>query len=387
MTRLRGLQRRPRRRRVANLAHHDHVRILPERVHKCRLRARGVGSDFALVDHCALVRVQHLDRILDRDDVTLPRAVHVVDHGGERRGLPRAGETRHEHEPMRCVGKIRDRGRQRQRLEARDAGQHATQDETHPTTLAERAHAEAPESGDGVHEVGFVGGTELGHARVRHDRDDARFGVGRFDGVEGRLTQAPVDAQARTCTHLHVYVGGTLLDGETQQSVEIQHVTAGIDRSARRLKGGLRLAWHVPVRQQTLRFGDAWARLGPWRGGGRIAHLVVAPDAPLSGDAVRACVKRARAAGYEEVLTSAMGPAEEEPFVQGALHGPRALASPDPRDRRRAPGGGSTRDQGHSPRPRGRARARRPRVRHLLATRRARPARRAATRHRCTSFA
>jgi ribosomal protein S18 acetylase RimI-like enzyme len=70
------------------------------------------------------------------------------------------------------------------------------------------------------------------------------------------------------------------------------------------------------VRQQTLRFGDAWARLGPWRGGGHIAHLVVAPDAPLSGAAVLDCVARARAAGYDEVLTSAIGPAEGEPFVE-----------------------------------------------------------------------
>jgi ribosomal protein S18 acetylase RimI-like enzyme len=73
------------------------------------------------------------------------------------------------------------------------------------------------------------------------------------------------------------------------------------------------------VKQQTLRFGDAWARLGPWRGGGHIAHLVVAPDAPLSGEAVLACLKRARAAGFVEVLTSAMGPAEEEPFVQASF--------------------------------------------------------------------
>ena len=73
---------------------------------------------------------------------------------------------------------------------------------------------------------------------------------------------------------------------------------------------------HVPVRQQTLRFGDTWARLGPWRGGGHIAHLVVAPDAPLSGAAILDCIERAKAAGYDEVLTSAMGPAEGEPFVE-----------------------------------------------------------------------
>ena len=73
------------------------------------------------------------------------------------------------------------------------------------------------------------------------------------------------------------------------------------------------------MRQQTLRFGDAWARLGPWRGGGHIAHLVVAPDAPLSGAAILDCLERARAAGYDEVLTSAMGPAEGEPFVEACF--------------------------------------------------------------------
>jgi len=56
--------------------------------------------------------------------------------------------------------------------------------------------------------------------------------------------------------------------------------------------------------------------LGPWRGGGPVAHLVVAPDAQLTGAAVLDCVQRARAAGYEEMLTSAIGPAEEEPFME-----------------------------------------------------------------------
>ena len=70
------------------------------------------------------------------------------------------------------------------------------------------------------------------------------------------------------------------------------------------------------MRQQTLRFGDTWARLGPWRGGDHIAHLVVAPDAPLSEAAILDCIARAKAAGYDEVLTSAVGPAEGEPFVE-----------------------------------------------------------------------
>lgn len=73
------------------------------------------------------------------------------------------------------------------------------------------------------------------------------------------------------------------------------------------------------MRQQTLRFGDTWARLGPWRGGDHIAHLVVAPDVALSEAAILDCIERAKAAGYDELLTSAIGPAEGEPFTEACF--------------------------------------------------------------------
>ena len=221
--------------RVADLAHHDHVGVLAERVHQRRLRARRVGSHLALVDHRSLVGVQHLDRVFDRDDVTFPRAVHVVDHRGERRGLPGAGETGDEHEPVRLVGERGDGGRHRQRVEAGDAGQHATEHESHPTALAERADAEAAEPGDAVHEVGLVRAAELDGARLGHDRERAPLDLGRLDGVEGRLAEHAVDAQARARSHLDVRVRSALLDGEPQQAIEIQHAHRGIDSSARLL--------------------------------------------------------------------------------------------------------------------------------------------------------
>jgi ribosomal-protein-alanine N-acetyltransferase len=69
------------------------------------------------------------------------------------------------------------------------------------------------------------------------------------------------------------------------------------------------------VRQQTIRVGDGWARIVPWRGGGGAAHLVVSPDATVSEGTVSRCVERARASGYGSVLTSAVSPRESEVFL------------------------------------------------------------------------
>jgi ribosomal protein S18 acetylase RimI-like enzyme len=73
------------------------------------------------------------------------------------------------------------------------------------------------------------------------------------------------------------------------------------------------------VRQQTLRFGESWARIAPWRGGNGAAHLVVGPDAAVPPSVVHRCIERARASGYQSVLTGAVSPSESGVFVEAGF--------------------------------------------------------------------
>ena len=59
---------------VAELADQDHVRVLAQRAAQRLAERLGVEPDLALVDDAALVGMEDLDRVLDRDDVLLPRA-------------------------------------------------------------------------------------------------------------------------------------------------------------------------------------------------------------------------------------------------------------------------------------------------------------------------
>ena len=79
---------------VAQLADQDHVRVLAERAAERLVEGLGVEPDLTLVDDAALVAVQDLDRVLDRDDVLAARLVDVADDRRERRRLAGAGRAR-----------------------------------------------------------------------------------------------------------------------------------------------------------------------------------------------------------------------------------------------------------------------------------------------------
>jgi hypothetical protein len=96
---------------VAQLADQDHVGVLPQHVLQGGGEGLGVLAHLALVDQRLLVRVDELDRVLDRHDVGPPRPVDDVDQAGQGGRLPRAGRTGHEDETPVEGGERRDRRR------------------------------------------------------------------------------------------------------------------------------------------------------------------------------------------------------------------------------------------------------------------------------------
>lgn len=69
------------------------------------------------------------------------------------------------------------------------------------------------------------------------------------------------------------------------------------------------------VAAEVLQWGWERARAGPWRGDGRIAYLApLAPAGAPSVDFLHRCLETLAARGFEEVVTSALAPAEQSGF-------------------------------------------------------------------------
>ena len=185
----------------------------------------GVEPDLALVDDAALVLVQDLDRVLDRDDVLRPASsVHVVDHRGERRRLPRAGRAGDEDEAAVLLGERLDAGRHAELLEASAPSGDDAEREASRAALPVGVHAEARQVLVLVGDVEVAARLEVLEALGRPAADDLEHG-GERRLVERRgaldRVEIAVAADDRRPADLQVDVARTHLDGVPEQPVQV----------------------------------------------------------------------------------------------------------------------------------------------------------------------
>ena len=238
--------------------------------------------DLALVDDRLAVRVQELDRVLDRDDVLGHRPVHVVDHRRERGRLARAGGAGEQDDPALLLGELGDHGREQQLVDRLDHHRDGAHDQRDGAALAEGVDAEARQALHGVGEVDLVLGLELGDLGrvVEHPAQDAaRCPRAAALGALDRREMA-VQADQRRRGDLEVEVGALVGDEVVEGFVEIEVHRALYRPSAAPLEpigADGRRAQPAPVqlRLPTSRRRIAGVRVEPARTPGRTAMLGV----------------------------------------------------------------------------------------------------------------
>ncbi len=189
--------------------------------------AESVGADLALVDDRALVAVQELDRVLDRDDVLGVEAIDLVDHRGERRGLARARGARHENDAALLVGDVRDHVGQPEFLDRADLVRDRPGHERDHAALAEGVDAEARKAGEAEREVDLVlVGELLELAPLDEERAQGTLGVGWGQPVGARdlfeMTEAPDEGLGG---NLEVKVRALDLYDAPHRRLEVEHMT------------------------------------------------------------------------------------------------------------------------------------------------------------------
>src|SRR5262249_41958326 len=132
---------------VAHLADQDHVGILSQHLAE-RLREAGrVAGDLTLGDETAPGFVQELDGILERHDVPMAQAVHMVDERSEGRALAAARGATDQHEASWQTGEGRDHRWKSQAVERGRRGGNGAEGSGDAATREIEVGPEAPESG------------------------------------------------------------------------------------------------------------------------------------------------------------------------------------------------------------------------------------------------
>ena len=85
---------------VTHLADQDDVRVLTQDGAQALRVGLRVGADLALIDDALVRRVDVLDRILQRDDVLVPRMIDLIEDRRQRRRLTGAGFTGDQHDAL-----------------------------------------------------------------------------------------------------------------------------------------------------------------------------------------------------------------------------------------------------------------------------------------------
>ncbi len=89
---------------ITHLADQDDIRSLTERCAKTGYIAFCIQADLSLSYNTLIMAVQILDRILQRDNVSIARFVDLINDAGKSRALTASCRSGHQHKALRHLG-------------------------------------------------------------------------------------------------------------------------------------------------------------------------------------------------------------------------------------------------------------------------------------------
>ena len=208
---LTGGQRGPHCLGVSHLTDEDHVRVLPNHGAHGRGVTVGVHADLPLVHGGLAVGVEHLDRLLDGHDVDRASVVDLIDHAGERGGLPGAGRSGDQDQPAGGVGQLAHHRGKAEVLVGLTAHADPAEDQADRATLVEHVCPEAPDPGHGQGEVRLLLLVQPAAAIRRHDLLGQELGVLRRQAVSLQPAEMAVHPDDGRRADLQMQVGSVVL--------------------------------------------------------------------------------------------------------------------------------------------------------------------------------
>ena len=176
---------------------------------------------FALVDQAQLVRVQVLDRVLDRHDVLARLGVDFVDDRRERRGFAGAGGAGHQHQTPLEVCDVGDHRGQTELVEAEDAKRNGAEGSAHRAPLHVDVGAEASQVLHAEGKVELVLFLELDLLLLGEHGVAELLGFDRRERRHFERHERAVDTQLWGRAGGDVEVRRALVDHGTQQLVQV----------------------------------------------------------------------------------------------------------------------------------------------------------------------
>jgi hypothetical protein len=191
---------------VAHLTYLDDIGILTKDPSQGLGEGLGVHPYLALADDGQFVGVQHLDGILQRDDVAATIRVDVVDDGRLGSALARPGRASDQYESPRLLGQRGQDVGKAQLLEVLARRGNGAEHQRHRPPLPIGVHPEPTKAGPAESEIGFAGVSEICLQVLRHHVvRNGHSVLGSQLGEVGKMESA-VDAIHRRGPHLQVKV-------------------------------------------------------------------------------------------------------------------------------------------------------------------------------------